>query len=250
MRQLLYITFILAAASCKRDPLITYNTDDNIYFNYTVSAASFVDSVDLSFAYRDVGVTDSILLVPIAVTGTPAAKDRRYTLVSDPASTAIAGTHFELPETSILAGKLTDTLRLHLKRTPDLTTGIKKLILRLQPNEFFKTDIQYKLNNISTRDTTDLLTFTIKMSDFLDKGPYWDGSYAQFFGAFSIKKVKFINDLLGMPLDFWSVSPDNQRRSAATYYASTTSRYLSDQAAQGNIIYDEDGTPMQMGAGY
>jgi len=250
MKRLLYIGIILTAASCKRDPLTTYNTDDNVYFKYTISANYYVDSTNFSFAYRDAGVLDTILSVPLEVTGAPAATDRRFNLAVDPASTAVAGTHYELPETVIHAGKVEDTLRLHLKRTPDLASGVKKLILHLQPNEFFKTQLQYRVVNNGARDTADAPTFTITMSDILDKGPYWDDTYAAFFGTFSLKKVRFIHDLLGMPLDFWSVYPDNRRRAAATYYASGTSRYLSDQAAQGNIIYDEDGSPMTMGAGY
>ena len=250
MKQLLYISIILTALSCRRDPLITYNTDDNVYFNYTISTNYYVDSTNFSFAYRDASVQDTILSVPLRVTGAPAATDRRYNLVVDPASTAAAGTHYELPELVIHAGKVQDTLRLLLKRAPDLTAGVKKLILHLQPNEFFKTQLEYRLVNNVARDSADVLTFSITMSDILDEGPFWDDSYAAFFGTFSLKKVKFIHDLLGMPLDFWSVYPDNQRRTAATYYASSTSRYLSDQAAQGNIIYDEDGTPMTMGAGY
>lgn len=250
MKRLLYIIIILALASCKRDPLITYNTDDNVYFKYTISTNYYVDSTNFSFAYRDAGVQDTILSVPVAVTGAPAASDRPYKVIVDPASSAVAGTHYQLPEMVIHAGKVVDTLRLRLKRAADLASGTKKLILHLQPNEFFRTELRYKIVNNVARDTADLVTFSITMSDILDKGPFWDDYYAAYFGTFSLKKVKFINDLLGMPLDFWSVSPDNQRRAAATYYASTTSRYLSDQAAQGNIIYDEDGTPMTMGAGY
>jgi hypothetical protein len=250
MKRLLYISIILTALSCKRDPLITYNTEDNVYFNYTISANYYVDSTNFSFAYRDASVQDTILLVPLGVTGAPAATDRRYNLVVDAASTAVAGTHYELPEPVIHAGKVEDTLRLHLKRATDLTAGVKKLILHLQPNEFFKTQLQYRVVHTAALDTANVLTFSITMSDILDEGPFWNDSYAAFFGTFSLKKVRFIHDLLGMPLDFWSVFPDNQRRTVATYYASSTSRYLSDQAAQGNIIYDEDGTPMTMGAGY
>jgi len=250
MKRLLYIIIIFALASCKRDPLITYNTDDNVYFKYTISTNYYVDSTNFSFAYRDANVQDTILSVPVAVTGAPAASDRPFKVIVDPASSAVAGTHYQLPEMVIHAGKVIDTLRLHLKRAADLVAGSKKLILHLQPNEFFRTELRYKIINNTARDTADLITFSITMSDILDKGPFWDDYYAAYFGTFSLKKVRFINDLLGMPLDFWSVVPDNQRRASATYYASTTSRYLSDQAAQGNIIDDEDGTPMTMGAGY
>lgn len=250
MKRSLYISIIiLIAASCKREPLVTYNTADNVYFNCKTGFSGFLDSMGFSFAYSDASIKDSILLIPIAVTGVPAATDRPFRLVVDPASTARAGIHYELPAPLIHAGKVEDTLRIHFKRAADLASGEKKLILKLQANEFFKTDLQYRTMNNTGPDTLDILTFSISASDLLGSGPYWS-FYGTYFGTFSIKKMQFIHDLLGMPLDFWSEAPSNQRKSAAIYYASATSRYLSDQAAQGNIILDEDGTPMQMGPGY
>jgi hypothetical protein len=249
MKRLLYIGIIWIAASCKREPLTTYNAADNVYFNYQIDLYDFRDSMDFSFANRDASVKDTVLLVPLGVTGAGAATDRTFKLVADPASTAIAGTHYELPAAVIHAGKVQDTLRLRFKRTADLTSGKKKLVLRLEPNEFFKTDLQYRIRGNATRDSMSVLRFSIGASDVLDAGPYWN-SYAPYFHTFSMKKVKLIHDLLGMPLDFWMVLPNNERRASAIYYASSTARYLSDQAAQGNIILDEDGTPMQMGPAY
>ena len=250
MKRSLYIPIIiLIAASCKREPLVTYNTADNVYFNYDLGRSFYSDSIGFSFAYSDARIKDSILLVPIGVTGVPAATDRPFRLVVDPASTAQAGIHYELPAAVIHAGKVQDTVRVRFKRAADLASGKKKLILKLQANEFFKTDLKYRTINHTGQDTLDILTFSIQASDLLDSGPYWS-FYGTYFGTFSIKKMQFIHDLLGLPLDFWSVAPSNQRKSAAIYYASATSRYLSDQAAQGNVIVDEDGTPMKMAPGY
>lgn len=240
----------MIAASCKREPLITYNVPDNVYFNYNVGFNAYRDSMVFSFASSDTSVKDTVLLIPFGVTGVAAAKDRPFKLVVDPASTAVAGTHYELPEAVMHAGKVVDTLRLRFKRTADLASGKKKLLLGLQPNEFFKTDLTYRIISNLVPDTVDVLTFSIGASDMLDAGAFWSGTYDAYFGAFSIKKVKFIHDLLGMPLDFWTVAPNNERRASAIYYASSAARYLGDQAAQGNIIYDEDGTPMKMGAAY
>ncbi len=250
MKRSLYIPLlILIAASCKRDALITYNTADNVYFNYNTGFNVWRDSMGVSFANRDGSVRDTFLLIPLAVTGVASTTDRPFKLVVDPSSTAVAGTHYELPEPVIHAGKVQDTLRLHFKRAADLASGEKKLVLKLVPNDFFKTDLQYRMVNGGAQDTLDMLRFSIVASDLLVSGPYWD-LYSTYFGKFSIRKVHFIHDLLGMPLDFWNEAPNNQDRAAAIYYASATSRYLGDQAAQGNIILDEDGTPMQMGPGY
>lgn len=249
MKRLLYIGIIWLAASCKREPLTTYNTADNVYFNYTIGTNAYRDSLDLSFASRDASVRDTLLLVPLAVTGVAAATDRPVKLFVDPASTAVAGTHYEVPAAVIHAGKVADTLRLRLKRTADLASGTRTLILRLEPNEFFKTSLPYRFVG-TVADSVNLLTFSMSVSDILAAGQFWTDSYVAYFGAFSVKKVQLIHDLLAMPLDFWTVYPNNERRASAIYYASSTARYLRDQAAQGNIIYDEDGKPMKMGAAY
>lgn len=251
MKRLLYTSIIIMGAACKREPLITYDVKDNIYFDNEVSTGYYMDSTDFTFAYSDAAVRDTILYVPLGVTGSPAATDRHYQVVADPASTAVAGTHYQLADFVFHAGKVTDSLPVRLLRSPDLATSTKKLILRLQQSGDFQTDLQYRIMTTSTIDTSAMLTFTISMSDILTAGPYWDDVYSIYFGTFSLKKVMLIHDQLGMPLNFWSVaSPTNQQRAQAIYYASLTSRYLADQANQGNIILDEDGTPMKMGTTY
>ena len=253
MKRLLIIPIIIMAASCKRESLTTYNTGDNLYFNYALPPLflQYADTLDLSFAYSDNSIRDTIFQLPVAVTGLPSNTDRHFSMVVDPASTAIAGTHFELPELVIHAGKVIDTLRLRLKRAPDLNTGTKRIILQLKPNEFFNTDLKYRTVGSSVIDSIDMLKFSINVSDLLSAGPYWERDYKPYFGNFSLKKVRFMNDLVGLPLNFWSTpSPGNHKRAEAIYYASVTGRYLTEQASEGNTIYDEDGTAMTMGPGF
>ncbi len=251
MKRLLYISIILIAAACKREPLVTYDVKDNIYFNNEISSGTYQDSLDFTFAYSDAAVKEMTINIPLGVTGAPAAADRYYKLVVDPTSTAVASTHFELPELVFRAGRVRDTLHVLLKRIPDQVSGIKKLILHLQPNEQFNTDILYRIMNNGTPDTSSMLTFSISTSDILSAGPYWTDYYARYFGTFSLKKVRLIHDLLGMPLDFWATSsPAPDKRSTAVYYASVMGRYLADEAKKGNIILDEDGTPMKMAPAY
>jgi hypothetical protein len=227
-----------------------YYGQDSVYFNHRTGEWSFSDSVDVSFAYSPVNVRDTLLAVPVAATGTFSDKDRPVSLVADPLSTARQGMDYDLPPTVFHAGKIADTFFIRLKRTADLTSAKKTLILRLQPNESFKTDLRYRIALTTDRDTLDLVRFTIDISDMLSAGPYWS-VYTPYFGTFSLKKVRFMNQLVGMPLNFWlNGEPTTNVLASAIYYAATTSRYLNEQAAQGNIIYDEDGTPMQMGPGY
>ena len=251
MKRLLYISIIFMVTACKREPLTTYHVKDNIYFSNEIGTGNYVDSLDFSFAYSDAAVKETTINVPLGITGVPATTDRHYKVVVDPASTAMAGTDFELPDLVFHAGRVSETLHLLLKRTPELASGTKKLILRLQPNEDFNTELLYRVINNSTIDTVSMVTFSLTATDILTAGPYWVDTYARYFGPFSLKKVKLMHDILGMPLDIWSVAaPTTAQRTTITYYASVMGHYLADEKNKGNLILDEDGTAMKMGPAY
>jgi hypothetical protein len=250
MKKIISIAIVVCLFSCKRDALTTYNSTDNIYFNYDLGFNSLRDTVDFSFASKDLTITQEYLRLPFAVTGAPTQNDRAFRLVIDPASTAMPGVHYELPMTVLHAGRVLDTLDILLKRTADLGSEKKKLILHLEPNELFKTDLKFRIIGSPVLDTVDALSFSIGFSDILQDGPFWTTGYASYFGTFSVTKVKLLNTILDMPLDFWTVEPNNERRAAAVYYAASAARYLKDQAALGNIILDEDGQPMKMGPAF
>lgn len=251
MKRLLYISILFMAVACKREPLTTYHVKDNIYFVNEVGTGNFVDTLDYTFAYSDASIKEAIVNLPLGIAGIPAVSSRQYKIVVDPASTALAGTHFELSEQVFHSGRARDTLSIKLRRTSELISGTKKLILQLQPNDDFNTELLYRTVPGSIIDTVSMVRFTITISDILNSGPAWDATYARFFGTFSLKKVRLIHELLGMPLDFWSPATiAGARTSQAIYYAATMGRYLNDQAAKGNVILDENGSPMRMAAAY
>jgi hypothetical protein len=266
MNRSLYI-FILAlflASSCKKESLLTYNANDNIYFNYIANAdpatnylGIHVDSLNISFAFSSNALQDTIVRIPVAVTGVAKDYDRSYSVTADPSSTAVATTNYELPANFTLrAGKILDSVAVKFKRTADLKTKELSLMLRLNENDQFKTQTKFRSRQIyyssfiENTDTVRTLTFKMVISDKLVEGPYW-GDYSYYLGEFSEKKVRLINQMIGMPLNFWSV-PNNtpEHRSDLTYYGGFMFRYLADQAFAGNIILDEDGMPMTMGSYY
>lgn len=255
---------LLMGASCKKDPLLTYKAADSIYFNFLTGVdpvnnnlGQYTDSLDLTFSFSDASVTDSIVNIPVAVTGVARDYDRTFNLEVDPASTAKPGGNYELPAAFLLrAGKVEDSIRIRVKRAPELKTSMLTLLLKLKENDQFKTQYLFRprqgnsQTNIRDQDTIWTTTFKVKMGDMLAPGPYWASSYHYFFGDFSEKKVRLMNQVAGMPLSFWS-KPANtaQDRSEIAYYGGFMARYLSDQAIAGNLILEDDGiTPMKMGS--
>lgn len=253
MKQLKYIFFpglLFIAVSCRKEKLLTYDTKDNVYFNYIQNVTIRLDALDVSFAYSPLSVQDSTILIPVQATGVPHAQDREYLITIDPLSTATAADHYVIPQKFIMhAGKLVDSVPIKLLRAKDLQDTVKNIILDLHPNNNFNTDIrQWPLGG----DTLNTLSFQINVSDILQAGPYWTSVFATYFGNFSVKKVQLMNTIAGMPLDFpINGIRDTNLSADASLYAITMSRYFQDQAAAGNTIYEADGvTPMTMGANY
>lgn len=261
MRIAFYKLFIVSLPvllfACRKDKLMTYNAGDNIYFQYKVgvdSAANqqgFIDdTLDYTFAYSPDNVKDTLFPIPVAVTGEPVNSDRVYKVIVDPHATAVEGTHYEWPALVIHAGRVKDTLYMRFKRTADLRKGKVEMTLHLMPNENFATNLPFILAH--SIDTIDVLHLHISLSDVLTAGPDWDIYFASYFGTFSEKKMRLMNEVVGLPLDFWATSSMNSAQvAAATYYATAMGRYLRQQALSGNVIYEADGiTPMRMGDDY
>ncbi|MDD7885092.1 DUF4843 domain-containing protein [Flavivirga sp. 57AJ16] len=240
MKKHTYILFSIILlgilSSCTKEGLLTYDIKDNIYF------IKFPDSLDVSFAYSNASVQDSLVKMPVYVTGVPADRDRIFTLSVDPSSTAVENTDYSFPETfTIHKGQVSDTIYIKLERTDDLQTTMKTLILNLTSNEEFDT-------NLGSEDSQFTVLYKITVSDMLTAGRYW-GSLSYYYGDFSVKKIQLMHQVTGMPLDF-IVNPTsyNDYNSLIPYYGLIMNRYLLDQQDLNNTIYEEDGvTEMRMG---
>ncbi|WEK37536.1 MAG: DUF4843 domain-containing protein [Candidatus Pseudobacter hemicellulosilyticus] len=254
---------ILLGTACKRESLMTYVSADNIYFDYIAGAdpatdylGRYTDSIELTFSFSDGSVQDSTIGIPVSVTGVAQSYDRTFRLIVDPSSTARPGVHYELPAAFVLpAGKIKDSVFIHFKRAADLKTAAQTLLLHLEDSDQLKAQLKFRgtnprESNMYISDTVLMTSFRINLTDMLSAGPYWSMDYEYSFGTFSEKKVRLMNEIVGMPLDFWSrPATTNEQRATITYYGGFTARYLSDQAFAGNTILEADGvTPMKMGS--
>lgn len=233
--------------ACKKGTIPTFTTPASIYFTAAApyKGTQSKDSTGIGFGYSPVTVTDSIARISVSVLGQPSSADRVYKVVVDPLSTAKAGVHYDLPASPIIhAGRTIDSLRITFHRTPDLLNNPVTLILHLEPNENFKTDMKSDTLDAMTGKAADYTTFKVSVVDGLQKPSIWNNYPRYLFGTFSVKKLMLLNSVTGMPLDalnsyatigFWD------------YWATMMNRYLLDQAAAGNTILEDDGTPMKMG---
>jgi hypothetical protein len=236
--------------ACKKQNLQTYNITNNIYFADSLGDQLF-DTAFFSFGFSPVDVQDTTFGISVYVTGGPAAHDRVFSVVADPSSSARAGEEYVLPDSCIFhAGHVKDTLYVKLLRAAVLQDSTFHLILNLKTNQNFQPNLPLMYDFFS--DTLSAISFRLAINDILTAGPYWTGLIQPYFGIFSVKKVRLMNQVVGMPLDFWTsnVLHDFFLGPECIYYATKFGKYLNAQAAAGNKIYEDDGSPMSMAPAY
>lgn len=252
MNRNIYIMAMLLLCSssfmaCKKD-LKTYDGLSGIYFVKAVDRGSYigVDTTLISFAYAKSTVKDSIMKLVVGVSGRPADKDRSFKLSINPASTAIAGQHYEIlnPDFIIPANKLQDTLRIKLKRTTSMLTQTYLLKIKLENNENFDTPMQDRIINTATGKKLSFVNHTIWINDIIVKPKMWMEAY---LGDFSRKKLFLLAEVAEIKdigvLDDSALTPFTK----VLYYGSFMQRYLNEMKAAGKTVYEDNGSEMIMG---
>ena len=240
-----------AMISCKKD-LKTYDGASGIYFLHSMVSLNNIasnDSLVVSFAYAKTTTKDSLVLVPVRITGAPANKDREFKMTIAPSSTAIAGTHYEILTKTLLipANQTTAIIVVNLKRTLDMLENTFMVRFNLEENDNFKMPMKDVVVNTATGKKKSYITYSIWVSDILKKPKAW---FDHYMGTFSRKKLFLLAEVAGIEnigdLDNTSITTIPK----TIYYGTFLQRYLNEMKAGGKTIYEEDGvTEMIMGPG-
>jgi hypothetical protein len=245
MKKLLYHFFIATTAcmlfACKKG-IPTYSGEKNIYFNNSL------DSSKVSFAYDKENKKDSTINVRVYTTGPVSAVDREFKLtIIDTSTTAVKGVHYTILNEGfvIKAGAAFVNLAFKLNRTSDMTAKSYYINMVLEPNENFTTNYTWEYTNLKLKTWKQLMFYTIKIDDMLAQPKAWlTGS----FGTFSRKKLYALSEFFDVELPVWNITGAGGISAVLMItYGKVFQRYLNDEAANGNVILDEDGTPMKMG---
>jgi len=239
---------IIGLSSCNQEEIAIYKDTDNIYFSPAVFAlvnnGPLIDSTGFSFGLDNPIIKERVYKLPIRVQGKISNVDRKIKVTVDPSGTAVAGTHFVLPENIVLhAGKEVDTIAIKVFRTADMKKSKFTIVLNLEENEFFSTKMQTRVTNVLTQKTISFIRFKLTFEDQITQPKGW---VPGFFGAFSAKKFFLMCDLMHLDPVIFNQPPGalGLTVSDVQYYQNFMKRYLIDQKASGNIIYEEDGTEM------
>ncbi|WP_433832729.1 DUF4843 domain-containing protein [Flavobacterium anhuiense] len=238
---------LLGLTSCDKEEIETYSDTDNIYFSRAMfpeyKNGPLIDSTGFSFGLDKATITEKIYPLAIRVQGKVSDVDHAVKLTVDPTSTAVLGTHFTFSENIIMhAGKELDTVFIKVLRTPDMKNGNLTLVVNLEENEFFTTNMQSKVTNVLTGKTRSYVRFKLSFNDKLSTPIGWQAV----FGVFTAKKFFLMCELMNLEPEMFNQPQGSPGLSIpeTLYYASFMKRYLADQKADGNTIYEEDGKEM------
>jgi hypothetical protein len=96
MRSFIITLLVIFAflTACQKTKYLTYQSNDNVYFNFKDDSTTDRDSVVYTFAFTPEKLSDTILL-PIRISGNRVHKTRQYKVaIVQSGTTAVAGTHY------------------------------------------------------------------------------------------------------------------------------------------------------------
>lgn len=231
-------------AACQKG-IETYHGDNAIYF--TSNSKSYIDTAAITFAYSDTTVQDTVINITVSTLGKFYSTDRYFKVTVSDSSTAVAGVHYDpLPDSVVMkAGTLTTTFPLTVHRTPDMQVAPVSIILQLDSNRWFTTDIQQFVNTLN--DSCPATQYKMWVSDMIIQPRTW---LTQYMGPFSRKKVYLTSTVVG--LDVQDMMNDFNGTATISYnsqiaWGREMKIYLDQQAAAGTPVYEDNGTLMVMG---
>ncbi|WAC40816.1 DUF4843 domain-containing protein [Pedobacter sp. SL55] len=231
--------------SCEKE-LHKYEGKPAVYFNEAGRLPAFGgevlrDSTIMSFSLAK--AQDSIVSMVVATVGAKKDVDRPYKLVINSSSDAIAGNHYQIlnPTFVIKKNQLGDTVKIKFFRKTDMQAKTFLLSFDLQENENFSPEMKYRVLTSSNKKIS-LINYRWFVNDIIKRPGRWLDGY---LGVFTRKKLLLIAETLSIEPAYLDASVSIAEMTA---YGKFMQRYLNEQRAAGNTIYEEDGSEMVMGA--
>ncbi|MBS1662863.1 MAG: DUF4843 domain-containing protein [Bacteroidetes bacterium] len=215
------LSVLAGFAACRKAQYMTYNTSDNVFFNFSDSTTDR-DSVIYTFAFSPGKLSDTLRL-PVSISGLRVSRDRKYKVVVSGGTTAVAGTHFEaLKDTYTIPA---DSGRVRLA-----------LVLYNKDSLLSKRAVGLNLKMAATDDLgvalSGLINARIIISNRLEKPVWWDKwmskysavkfklfiiatgvtelAYGQDYGQYAPESLYYIglmNNLIDDPLGWVAANP-------------------------------------------
>lgn len=269
---LMLITGVLLLA-CKEDDIMEFSTDDTaIYFQgdngYTMAGDGsvifapnyyYVDSLSASFAGAGKNIMSAKVNVPLKTMGKVKNYPRPVKVVFDKdASSAIEGVDFTvwLDTLVVPPNRSSVNLQVTLLRTESLLTDTKRIVFRLEENEYFKLNIKnFKASSdwTATSDTLDALKFTVSFNEQYTEPRFYRQYADDYWGPWTPKKFQTLNSVMGWTLTDWRYAGYAGYKIVAgrvDFATRALQRYLQEMADAGTPVMEADGSYMQLTTKY
>jgi hypothetical protein len=221
---------VLFFAACENDDYLYRDISARLWLGETYTSGNLIitrDSTLLSFMMLDASVTEDTLRVTANVTGNRSSLPRPFILEVVAEETNVPASAYVIGETVIPADSFSVRVPVIVKKEIpgiNLRETMARLTLRFVPNEHF-------LHGAPGWDT-----FKVLWSDYLTRPDSWTSYIANYLGAFSQARYKFIIDNAGETefsryqnnLTMIQALQSYLRKTLAAYNASHDEPYLDD----------------------
>jgi hypothetical protein len=250
--------------SCEKE-LMSYEGVEGVYFAVQSGASYGSEKTWPYMPYTNLEFVkfpgaDATVNLKVMITGPVKDYDRPFKVALNPDSTtAQQGVHFEdIPAEGVIkANEWFTYVPIVVKRAQDLRTAVKKIGVKLLPNEHFALsftdwDAVAGFTAGTVIENFDASLHTINLSDFIVKPAVWTGSVnaqnkeAGIWGAFSEKKLNMICARFNLTYnDFMSTTTMPTVLQMLIYQ--TMSRDLIELYQLGTPVLEDDGRLMYFG---
>lgn len=251
----IYLLFtVIFLSSCKEEGLMTYDmqkSGSSIYFTEKIDRKSkdtLMKVISLGRTAEE--VKDSIIVIPVSVSGPAISKDRPINIgIADTASMKM-GVHFDyVSPPMIRAHRVIDTIFLKLYRTADLKQKRVYLKLDLKANEHFRPQIPIKINSSIVQDLT---SYSLSYDDMFPVPHLWTtyrskATIIAYFGPYSRRKVELFLEVLQIDPELLYDPLTEPSVAQLINWSSYMKFWLNNQKANGNTQYDENEQEIEMG---
>jgi hypothetical protein len=256
IKSLITGAILILTAACSSDTLPVYEDVTRIYFAWATVQPDYnrIDNRTINLGYDNPVKSDSTIQIPVRLLGRLANTNRPVSAeIIRSESSAIPGVDIEILPSFIPADSASGYLSVRIINSEKLTKNQILARIRLTPNEFFHTDMNFFPGAQAG------LEYNIYFDSMSDMPNLWKDSRGlnQYFGKWSKVKENLLCELLGITRDWFMYnaedlaiygSPDavlNSRMTSDIAFGiiAIVNRYLRDykEANNGNPLLDENG---------
>lgn len=250
-----------AIVGCE-ESLDTYEGESGIYFDTKAddNSVMLTDTVTVHWGLKNADITSQTVKLRVKLFGNTASVDRKFSILveTDPGDTyaAEAGIDYIEPplEYTMKAGEAETVIEVEVLRRHNLQDNPRRLRISLVETPELKFLFSRAVGYVNEAGETLSRPLDLQRVIYMDESfpipGWWYYCGDAYFGDWSMTKSALICEVMGIDREDW-VDTNALVNSLSQGYLKFCGRYmqkwLEEQAAQGNTILDEDGSPMVMG---